>query len=269
MKATIGFAMTCLLALTGLRADAAAAATPHLAQDEKVLVADNFDRPEMKPVWRNGKGKWEVKDGVVTGAELADDKHAAYTYLNPLTVKDLAVEFSFKFDGGKAIHFMFDDSKYKGAHAGHICRASFYPDAVEINDMKNGSMANENYAVLGKDSKATPEEKKAVYAKIKGTNVRFPHPPMGTAWHKARIELVGDEMLVLVDGVPSAYMKAPGIDHENKSHIGLQSAGLTGTASFKEFKLMEATAAPGWTSARETVIGSLPKAPAPGQQKGK
>lgn len=268
MKTAIALTMTCLLALTSARA-LAADATPHLAQDGKVLVQDNFDRPEMKPVWRNGKGKWAVHDNMVTGSEQAEDKHAAYTYLNPLKAKDLAVEFSFKFEGGKAIHFMFDDSQFKGAHAGHVCRASIYPDAVEINDMKNGSMANENYAVLGKDSKATPEEKKAVLAKIKGTNVRFPHKLDLSAWHKARIELIGDELLVFVDGVPSAYMKAPGIDHENKSHIGIQSAGLTGSISFKEFKLVEATAAPGWTSGREAVVAGLPKFPAAGQQKAK
>src|SRR6476646_4824435 len=104
-------------------------------------------------------------------------------------------------NGATKLHLMMEDSKYKGAHAGHIIRASVWPKMVELVDMKNGSMKIENYEKLN-DPKTTPEEKKTIQASFKDTIAAFKVAVDLNTWHKARVEVVGDEMLMSIDGTP-------------------------------------------------------------------
>src|SRR3569833_245084 len=100
MKALISVLLFCLVVGTGFAADSVVLATPG-----KVAFEDDFARSELAPKWRVGKGAFTVKDGVVSAAEIPEDKHGAYAYIKPgFEFKDIVIEYSAKFDGRKACH---------------------------------------------------------------------------------------------------------------------------------------------------------------------
>jgi hypothetical protein len=235
----------------------ALAADAELAKPGKELAADNFARDDMKPKWRVGKGSWTVKDGVVTVAELPEDKHGAYAYIQPSFVfKDIVCEFSVKLDGARAVNLMVNDSKYKESHAGHILKATILAGKVNLADYKFGAMKNEIFEKM-KDEKTTAEEKKKLRDSIKDKSADFKVAGDPAAWHQVRVEIVGDEMLVDVDGKPAGYLKSEGIGHPTKNAIGFEVAGKS--AQIKDFKVFEASAAGGWDSHKQAVISGLTK----------
>ena len=227
-----------------------------LAKPGSVLFEDDFSRAQLAaPKWRVGKGFWTIEDGVVRAAENPDDHHGAYSKAN-FPFKDVVVEFTFKFDGAKSFSFGTNDNQYKGSHAGHICTVVFAPDKVVLTDQKEGNMKNEFYEKM-KDEKTTAAEKKELQAGIKDKSAAFKTTIEPDAWHKAHIELVGDEMLACVDGKPVGYIKSAGIAHETKNLLGWTVLGKS--ALFDNFKVWEATPNPEWAAKRTEIIASLRK----------
>ncbi|HLX63478.1 MAG TPA: hypothetical protein VKX17_19565 [Planctomycetota bacterium] len=252
MKISLRIALLCLAAFF-----ACASATDTLATPGKLVFEDDFARAEMAPKWKVGKGFFTLKDGVVTAAENPDDKHGAYAYVQPSFVfKDIVVEYSAKFDGGKALHLMINDNKYKESHAGHILRATLYPAKVDVADYKFGAMKNEIFDKM-KDPATTAEEKTKLRASIKDKQAAFKTDLDLSQWHVVRVEIAGDEMLVSLDGKPAAYIKSQGIDHPTKNAIGFEIAGKA--SDFKAMKIWEATPAPDWPAHRDAVVGALKK----------
>jgi hypothetical protein len=228
---------------------------PVLATPGKLLFEDDFARGEMPPKWRAGKGSFEIHAGVVTAAEKPEDKHGAYAYANPrFAYKDIVAEFSFKFDGSKGCHFMMEDSTYKGSHAGHIIRATITPVSVQLADSKFGGMKNEIFE-KNKDPKTTPEEKKQIQASIKDKSATIKVTLDRAQWHQTRVAVVGDEMLISIDGKPAGYLKSEGVNHPTKNMVGFTIAGKS--AQLDNVKVWEATAVPDWSSRRATVVAGM------------
>jgi len=176
-----------------------------LGKPGKVLFEDDFSRAQMPPKWRLGKGYWEIHEGIGTAAENPDDHHGAYAYAEPrFPYKDIVAEFSFKFDGSTNCHFMMEDSNYKGSHAGHIIRATITPTSAQLADSKFGSMKNEIFEKM-KDPQTTADEKKEIQASIKNRVAAFKVALDVDKWHQARVEVVGDEMLLSIDNRPVGY----------------------------------------------------------------
>ena len=249
--------LACLVAVLAAGKASAADNQPVLSKPGKLLFEDDFSRNEMPPKWRVGKGFWEIHDGVVTAAENPDDKHGAYAYVNPrFPYKDIVAEFSFKFDGSKGCHFMMEDSNYKGAHAGHIIRATIAPTLVQLADSKFGTMKNEIYE-KNKDPKTTPEEKKQIQASIKDKAASFKIVLDPAKWHQVRVEVVGDEMLISIDGKPAGYLKSEGVNHPTKNMVGFTISGKS--TQLDNLKVWDATASPDWSGRRATVLAAIQK----------
>src|SRR5665213_2237032 len=245
----------CLFASFAAAPAFAAGSKPVMVTPGKVIFEDDFASGQMKPKWNVGKGSWTVKDGVVTAFEIPEDHHGAYAYMNPnVEYKDVIVEFSFKLDTAKDLHVNMRDSKYKGSHAGHVLQAVISPNQVSLVDMKLGGMKNEYHDILS-NPKATPEEKKEIREKIKDKSATFKTPFDRLAWHQGRVEVLGDEILISIDGKPCGYLKSEGIGHPTKNMIGFTVGGSS--AQIKNVKASEATAALDWTSRRDDVIASL------------
>jgi len=203
------------------------------------------------------EGTWSVKDGVVSAAEIPDDKHAAYAYITPnIDFKDAVAEFSFHFDGAKSVQLNIRDSRYKDSHAGHILRVLIDPRTVQLADWKTGVMKMEYYEKTS-DPKVDPDVKKAIKEKIKDKSATFKVAFDLAAWHTARVEVVGDEMLLSLDGKPVGYLKSDGIDHPAKNMLGITVGGQTG--NIKDVKFWEATASPDWATGRTAVLAGLGK----------
>ena len=222
----------------------------------KLLFEDDFARAEMAPKWKVGKGFFEVQDGVVRATENPDDHHGAYAYANPSFVfKDIVAEYSVKLEGGQLCHLLIDDSKYKEAHAGHILRATILPKGrVELADFKTGSMRND-YVEKMKDPQTTEEEKKQLRDSVKDKLAAFKIDADSSQWHGVRVEIVGDEMTMSVDGKPAAYLKSPGLDHPTKNLLGFTVRGKS--TLIKSVKVWEASASADWPARRDQFVSAL------------
>jgi hypothetical protein len=243
-----------LLAVVG----AALAAPPQSGPGAagKLLFEDDFARTELSPKWKIGKGFFEVKDGVAKATENPDDHHGAYAYAAPgFQFKDMVAEYSVKLEGGRGrpCHLLVDDSTYKGSHAGHILRATILLEGVELADFKSGTMRND-YVDKMKDPKTTDEEKRALRDSVKDTLASFKVDADFSQWHQVRVEIVGDEMTMRVDGKPAAYLRSPGLNHPTKNAIGFT---VRGTALIKGVKFWEGAASADWPALRDDFISSL------------
>jgi hypothetical protein len=230
---------------------------PILGEVGKLLFGDDFARSEMPPKWRLGKGFWEIRDGVVVAAENPDDNHGAYAYAEPRFVyKDIVAEFSFKFDGSKGCHFMMEDSTYKLAHAGHIIRATITPTSANLNDSKFGSMKNDIFEKM-RDPQTPPSEKKQIQESIKDKSATFKIALDLEKWHEARVEVVGDEMLLSIDYQPVAYLKSEGVDHPTKNMVGFTVAGKS--LQLDNLRVWAATPRSDWAKDRASIQSALQK----------
>ncbi|HEV3027731.1 MAG TPA: hypothetical protein VG457_09175 [Planctomycetota bacterium] len=223
----------------------------------KLLFEDQFDRGDMAPKWKVGKGLFEVKDGTVTVAENPDDKHGAYAYVQPKFIfKDIIVEYSARLDGSRACHLMVNDSTYKEAHAGHILRASLLPGKVDLADYKFGAMKNEVFDKM-KDPATPDEEKKRLRESIKDKGAVFKTEADLAQWHKIRVEILGDEMFVSIDDTPAGYLKSAGLDHATKNAIGFEVGGKA--SQLKAMRIWEAVPAADAAARRDAFLAALKK----------
>ncbi len=256
MNPATRIALACLT-LSLLVAQSRAADAPALAKPGKQLFADDFARPDLTPKWRPGKGFFTVKDGAVSIAENPDDKHGAYAFVTPSFIyKDIIAEFSVKLDGARSCSLMISDTKYKEAHAGHILKATVAPGKVNVADWKFGAMKNEIFDKM-KDPNTTADEKKKLRDSIKDKSADFKTAADLSQWHAIRVEVVGDEMLVSIDGKPAGYIKSEGVNHPTKNALGFEVGGKS--VLVKDMKVWEATASSDWAAKRDAVLSSLTK----------
>jgi len=257
MKQGIRLALVCLVMAFALKQAQAAEGAPVLAIEGKQIFSDDFARKELAPKWRVGKGFVSIKDGVVNMAENPADHHGAYAYITPNFVyRDVVVEFSVKLDGARTCSLMMNDTKYKESHAGHILKASVMPGKVNLSDWKFGAMKLDIFEKM-KDPSTSAEEKKKLHESIKDTSADFKTDADFSQWKVVRVSVVGDEMLMTIDGKPAAYLKSEGVRHPSKNAIGFEVGGKT--VLIKDMKVWEATVSPEWSAQREAVIASLQK----------
>jgi hypothetical protein len=151
---------------------------------------------------------------------------------------------------------MMEDSNYKAAHAGHIIRATITPTSANLADSKFGSMKNEIFEKM-KDPQTTPEQKKQIQASIKDKSASFKIALDLDKWHEARVEVVGDEMLLSIDNQPAAYLKSEGVDHPTKNMVGFTIGGKS--TQLDNVKVWEATARADWSKNRSAIEAALRK----------
>lgn len=187
----------------------------------KLLFSDDFAGTDLPAGWKVSKGKWIVADGVLKGAELAGDKHAA-VFNRAVAFRNIVVQFSFKFDGGKGAVLCMDGK-------GHICRVYLRPDGFALQrDVEKDS--GEKPSALGKGAiECKPGE-----------------------WHRMLIEVQGKEMLAQVDGKVFAFGEHAGIDVD-KASLGLALSG--DSMLFDDVRAWEAQPNPDWKANRQKLAG--------------
>jgi hypothetical protein len=217
MKHIAAFCM--VLALLSICVAASIPSAP-LAEKGELVFSDDFERSDLGE-WKSLIPTFTVEDGALKGVQTRDDHGAVGRLYRPM--KDVVVEFKFKLDGSPSFNAVFDDQKYKGTHAGHICRVMFSAKQVRINDDKEGLMRNDIYE-MRKDPARKAEAEKLVADATSTAEVKI-EPKK---WHTATIEVVGDQMRVSVDGEPVGYLKSPGIAHDTKTsfHFTVPGKGV-------------------------------------------
>ena len=236
---------------------AAAESQPLLAVPGKVLFEDDFARDSMAPKW-NAKGTWKVAGGAATADESGSGGNGPSCKAEPRFIyHDVVVDFEFQFDSTKVLHLEMKDKNHAGTHTGHICCLSIYPGEVRLSDYKNGVMENGNYERLA-DKTLPKDEKARLREELLAAHSRlYPFTVQKGRWYHARLEIVGDEMLLAIDGAPVAYIRAPGVDHATRNMFGYATRGTA--THLRNVRVREAAANPDWATRREAVVAALPR----------
>lgn len=209
MPRLLAVASLVIVALTA-RAQPQADLPTRYAERGKQVLADDFAGPALAPEWKPLKGKWEVAGGAVKGTEKAEDQHAA-VIRRDVVARDLVVQFSFRFDGGKSTALSFNDKK------GHVCRVGITPAGFSV----------------ARDKPTRNSEEK---------QVQLDRQPVAVApgeWHTMVVEIVGKTMVATLDGKTVAFGSHDAIDGE-KTNIGFPVSG--DGVSLKAVRVWEAAA---------------------------
>ncbi|MBL9091420.1 MAG: hypothetical protein JNL96_09370 [Planctomycetaceae bacterium] len=206
-----------------------------IAEPVEVLLDDHFERTELGE-WKPLIGTFTVEDGVLKGKQTRADHGAVGRFYRPM--RDVVVEFKFRLDGSTGFNAVFDDQKFKGSHAGHICRVAFTPTKIRLADDKEGAMRND-IELMRKDPARKAEAAKLLVGRDASAAFKFEQ----NRWYAVRIELLGDRLQASVDGKPLAKLESPGIAHETKSsfHFTVNGPGV----SFDDVKIATAGKAKG------------------------
>lgn len=223
-----------LLALAGLVQ--AADDTALLAIPGKVIYENKLEGTPGAP-WRFAKGRWELVDGVLRGAELVADKHGAVARL-PNQLSDFVLEYEFKLEGARTTSLSINALK------DHMARILITPKTVTIQRDDNDHEG---------------PDKAVVFA-------RFPAEIQSGVWHKVRLEMVGKVMLGRV-GELTAWGESD-LFATTKAAPGFTVGGES--VDFRNLVIREASLNPAW----ESVRAGLPKpgekvVPAAAKAKGK
>lgn len=216
-----------------------------IAEKRELLFADDFEGAVRDQRWHRVVDTFAFENGALKGTQTRDKTipaangkpeikaHAAVFGLE-LPTKDSVIEAKIRFDGATMIDIEFDDRQYKGAHYGHLCRAQIKLNGVTILDEREGTQNNQVV-----EWRKAPEKHQADIKRVVAAHsVTYPASLEPGKTYTVVVETVGEEMRVLIDGVPAAYFRSPGIGHPTKSKIELGVAGKSGW--FEEIKVWNA-----------------------------
>ncbi len=229
MKVKLILLMLVALQVVGVRAG-------DEAYYKEVIFKDDFSGEGFGERWKHYKSASEVKDGVFNGITSPDSDHQAVDTVKFDGQQDMQISVKFKFSGPEAKRFnlKFDDNKYKGAHAGHICRAVISPTMIMLSDGKTGNFKNSIFEM--KKSAGGLDEKTKELLKTK--SVRLPVKLKKDEWHDLLIQTKGDVMTVSVDGKKVGELKSEGVAHATKSSVGMATPGKG--VSYDDFEVRAA-----------------------------
>ena len=201
-----------------------------LAGKGELVFSDDFEGDDLGE-WKVVIPGFHVRDGVLVGKQDRADHGAVGRVYRPM--KDVVVQFKFRLDGSKTFNAVFDDQKWKGSHAGHICRVAFAPTRIRLGDDKEGIMRHDIFA-MRRNPARKGEAEKLLEGRISSAVVELEQ----RKWYEVAIEIVGDAMRVSLDGQPVGYLKSPGLGHETKSsfHFTVPGPGV----EFDEVRIWEA-----------------------------
>lgn len=202
------------------------APTTLLAQTDKLVGADDMTKGAPASLWKITKGKWERNDLGTTGAEVLADKHNAIVRL-PVKLDAFVVSFDVRLDGAASFAFTINNAKE------HLARVIVAPTYV--------SLRRDDYDGDG------PEKAFTLFTQ--------PTPNDVGTWHNVVFEMVGDTVVLTVDGKTSGWGSDPQFAKDIRANPSFHIDGAT--ATIRNFRLWTAKpeAKPTWAAKK----GALPK----------
>lgn len=207
--------LACLLAPVSVFAGAPEAISADHYQ--QTLASDDFSESELGKQWRLYKGSSVVKDGVLQGVELEGGGHAAVHQLKTEPYSDVELTVDLKFEGSPYTNLTFNQHKFKGSHAGHLCRVVVSPTKVTLRDGRTGVFNNEIFKKRQNKEKLTEAEQEI----LERSQAVFPVKLKKGQWYTVTVRIKGDQMQAFIDGKLIGSLRSPGIAHPTKDMIGL------------------------------------------------
>ena len=168
------------------------------------LSADSFSASDIDTNrWTAGKGEWHISGGVLSGAELEKDNHAAVVRTGVL-FENAVIRFRFRFDGAGGISLSINEEK------GHHSRVVIAPDGFSLQKDRDKKDAESLSLPLGR------------------CNMTF----APGVWYTMTVEYSGNDLLAWIDETHFAIGTHDGI-HVPKNNIGFTVRGVS--AQFDDF----------------------------------
>jgi hypothetical protein len=199
---------------------------PLLTKPGKLLFSEDLneaphERDKQNQVrrggWQSGKGKWEIKDGVLVGAEKPEENHGAMLTKPGLAFHNAVVQVSFRLDGAKRITL---DANSQAL--GRIIAASI--SSTELS-LARSLAGGDKLEVLDK----------------------VPLNLEPGAWHTLLLEMQGQDVVASIDGKQVAFGVGERIDVD-KTSVQLRVGGES--VAFKNLRVWETTPAPAWEATK-------------------
>jgi hypothetical protein len=210
-------------ALLAAQEDKAAAppppdARPLLTKLGKVLYSENLAKEPVNP--QSHMGKWEVKDGVLTGSEREEDHHGASLYRTRLAYHDAALQVSFRIDGAKKVSlFMINGGS-------HVVAVGITAASMQLTRSLTGGDKSETLDTL-------------------------PLKLQAGRWYALLLETQGKDVVASIDGGQAVFGAHEKIDvDENTVRLGVGGE----SAAFKDFCIREATASDTWPTIKAKLL---------------
>ena len=219
-----------LLVLTGLASgQGPAEPKPLLTKPGKLLFSEDFrevpherdKKDKTKGGWMSGKGRWEIKEGVLVGAEKLEEKHGAMLTKPRLAFPDAVVQISFRLDGARAI-------------------------TLDVNSFAMGRII----AVTVTSTSLKLSRSLAGGDKMEVLDTMPLKLEPGT-WHILLLEMQGKEVVASIDGKDIAFGAGERID-VGKTSVQLRVGGES--AAFKDLRVHEATLCDTWAATKAKLL---------------
>lgn len=126
----------------------------------------DFSEAGLPEGWKAVKGEWKAADGVLIGAELASDKHAAvFNIPDPHLNSEFRARI--RFDGAKGLHLSYNHAK------GHLFRLSITGESATLSMDKDKKDPSSKVEVLDKKAfKSAPGAWVELTCKVEGDQVK-------------------------------------------------------------------------------------------------
>lgn len=208
----------CVASSIGALSTMAADLKPWMLDKGEPIFLEDFSTPLNPDIWTTSKGTWSVDQGVLKGAELPDDHHAAVVR-RTVPLRDVIIQFDFRFDGSPGFSLSLNDA------GGHNSRVSISPsDFTMTRDLDKKDQTSYT-GLLGE----------CTYSFAPGS------------WHTMLVEYHGDEMLARVDDKAFTVGSDPAINQE-RSSIGFPVSGTS--MAFDNVKVWNGTMQKDWPAKR-------------------
>jgi len=202
---------------------------PLLTKPGKLLFSEDFSQVpherdkqnKTKRGWQSGKGSWQIKDGVLVGAEKPEEHHGGMLTKPGLAFHNAAVQVSFRLDGAKGITL--DANSFA---LGRIIAASV--SSTELS-LARSLAGGDKLEVLDK-----------VPLKLEA----------GT-WYTLLLEMQGTEIVASIDGQQTAFGAGERIDVD-KTSVQLRIRGES--VALKNLRVWETVPADTWEATKAKLL---------------
>ncbi len=184
------------------------------------VFADDFSAEKLSESWKAYKSESKIKNGVLVGLKPKTADHNAVDTVITKSYGDVEVELDFKFAGSPLFVVAFNEHKFKGSHAGHICRVVITPKQVTLRDGKTGVFQNDIFKQRRSGKK--PDEKLKALLKSKQSVIKMKFEQ--GKWYHLLVRIQGDQMTAFIDGEKVNTLKSAGVAHATKNKLSLVTA---------------------------------------------
>ncbi len=184
---------------------------------QKIVFHEEFTNDQLSSDWKLFKAKSFFSNGALVAYMPDGGDHNAVFGMIMQPVSNLNFSTSFLLDGAKTLAITFNDSTYKGSHAGHLIRVALDLTNLTIKDEKTGIFRNDIFEMKKKD------EKTLAYLKTKEFSVPLKLVPK--RWYPLEIKVHGESLQVFLDSSLLASFSSEGIAHSTKDRPAFVVSG--------------------------------------------